>query len=53
MSGWITFVNLGWHVGFIADWMTAWSMAWPAAAAISFLFAPEIQKLSAWLAKKI
>ncbi|KZN14373.1 DUF2798 domain-containing protein [Marinomonas sp. TW1] len=52
MSGWITFVNLGSHPEFVFFWMKAWSFAWPAAATISFLSAPEIQKFSAWLAKK-
>ncbi|AEF53125.1 DUF2798 domain-containing protein [Marinomonas posidonica] len=53
MSGWITYVNLGLHPDFVFFWMTAWRFAWPAAAVISFVFAPEIQRLSGWLAKKL
>ena len=46
MTCWITFINLGISDNFIAQWMHAFLLAWPAAGLISFLFAPTAQKLT-------
>lgn len=46
MTCWITLINLGMSEHFISQWHHAFWLAWPAAALISFLFAPIIQKLT-------
>lgn len=53
MSGWVSYVNLGLVEGFASYWLHAFVLAWPAAAMISFLSGPEIQKLSKYLANKL
>ncbi|NQZ33396.1 MAG: DUF2798 domain-containing protein [Oceanospirillaceae bacterium] len=53
MSGWVSYVNLGLVEGFASYWLHAFALAWPAAALISFLCGPEIQKLSKFLADKL
>ena len=53
MSGWVTYVNLGLVEDFASYWSSAFVLAWPAAAMISFLSGPEIQKLSTYLANKL
>lgn len=49
MTGWVTFLNLGLTPVYLSSWGKAFVSAWPAAATISFLFAPIIQKLCARL----
>lgn len=46
MTCWITLINLGMSEYFISQWTHAFTLAWPAAGAISFLFSPMIQKLT-------
>jgi hypothetical protein len=46
MTCWITLINLGINEHFISHWNYAFWLAWPAAAAISFLFAPTVHKLT-------
>ncbi len=50
MTGWVTWINLGWNVNFFTQWLTAFLSALPAAALISMLSGPEIHRLSAYLA---
>ena len=52
MSGWITFINIGFTADFLHAWMAAWCLAWPAAALIAFLFGPTVQKLAHYLVSK-
>ncbi|WP_232362652.1 DUF2798 domain-containing protein [Salinimonas chungwhensis] len=51
ISAWVTFLNLGWVATFVSSWMHAWLMAWPAAALISFLFGPAVNRLSLLLSR--
>ncbi|OUS38608.1 hypothetical protein A9R01_03090 ['Osedax' symbiont bacterium Rs2_46_30_T18] len=53
MSGWVSYVNLGLVEGFAGYWLNAFVLAWPAAAMISFLLGPEVQKLSKYFANKL
>lgn len=46
MTCWITLINLGMNEHFISHWHYAFWLAWPAAATISFLFAPAVHKLT-------
>jgi len=46
MSGWVTWINLGWSANFLMNWSQAFYLAWPAAALISFFIGPEVHKLS-------
>ncbi|WP_295029262.1 DUF2798 domain-containing protein [Shewanella sp.] len=46
MTLWITWINLGLQPNFLWLWAKAFILAWPAAATISFLFAPKVHKLT-------
>ncbi|WP_020590709.1 DUF2798 domain-containing protein [Kiloniella laminariae] len=46
MSCWVTWINLGLSAMFIERWLNAFILAWPAAAAVSFLFGPIVQQLT-------
>ncbi|SIQ35959.1 DUF2798 domain-containing protein [Marinobacterium stanieri] len=46
MTGYVTWLNLGFNEQYLAQWMRAFSLAWPVAAVISFLFGPTVHKLS-------
>ncbi len=43
MTCWVTWLNLGLGPEFIDKWMTAFRLAWPAAALIAFALGPFIQ----------
>ena len=47
MTAWVTWLNLGLVADFVARWMHAFVMAWPAAFTIVVLLAPSVQRL-AW-----
>ncbi len=51
MSLWVTYINLGMTSQFIAHWMHAFSLAWPAAAVIAFVVSPMAQKMTQRLLK--
>jgi len=53
MSGWVSYINLGFVSGFTSYWFNAFVLAWPAAALIAFLSGPEIQKLAKFLSNKL
>lgn len=53
MSAWVTYVNIGAHHDFVAIWMHAWLLAWPAAGIIAFISGPFIHKLAHRIAEKI
>ncbi|WDD97397.1 DUF2798 domain-containing protein [Thalassomonas actiniarum] len=46
MTCWITLLNIGLVEQFASRWLQAFSLAWPAAALISFIFAPGVQKVT-------
>ncbi|WP_108261953.1 DUF2798 domain-containing protein [Mangrovicoccus ximenensis] len=46
MTFFVTWLNLGFVPDFASRWMTAFRVAWPTAAAISFLFGPAVTKAS-------
>jgi len=46
MTGWVTWVNLGFGEQFLARWMHAFVLAWPAACVIVLATAPSVQRLS-------
>ncbi|WP_375056473.1 DUF2798 domain-containing protein [Zobellella sp. DQSA1] len=49
MTAWVTWLNLGLIEGFVEKWMSAFIVAWPAAALISLLFGPWVQRLTGWM----
>lgn len=49
MSCWVTYLNLGLTTAFFSDWMSAFRLAWPAAAVIAFLLGPPIQRATTFL----
>lgn len=49
MTAWVTWLNLGLIEGFVEKWMAAFIVAWPAAALISLLFGPWVQRLTGWM----
>lgn len=46
MSGWITWINLGFVADFPIRWFEAFKMGWPPATVIAFLIGPSVQKIS-------
>jgi len=46
MTFWVTWINLGFSDAFIAQWLHAFQLAWPAAAIISFISVPYVQILT-------
>ncbi|WP_422376894.1 DUF2798 domain-containing protein [Roseibium sp.] len=53
MSCWVTFINLGLTEAFVAQWMKAFQLAWPAAALIAFFLGPAVQKATAFLVQRL
>ncbi|WP_237158014.1 DUF2798 domain-containing protein [Shewanella psychrophila] len=52
MTLWITWINLGLPANFLWLWAKAFMLAWPAAACISFLFAPKVHQLTEKIVSK-
>ncbi|GAA0783848.1 DUF2798 domain-containing protein [Marinobacterium sediminicola] len=50
MTGYVTWLNLGFSELYLEKWFRAFCMAWPAAGVISFIFGPVVQRLSTRLA---
>lgn len=50
MSGWITWLNIGFQPNYGARWLHAFLAAWPAAFFSVMLIAPTVQRLTARLA---
>ncbi|GAA0693822.1 hypothetical protein GCM10009104_21540 [Marinobacterium maritimum] len=50
MTAYVTWLNLGFSDLYVTQWMRAFSMAWPAAGVISFIFGPTVQQWSHRLA---
>lgn len=46
MTGWVTWINLGFVEGFPWRWGTAFVTAWPAAALIAFAFGPTVHRIT-------
>lgn len=53
MSCWVTFINLGLTEDFVAHWLKAFKLAWPAAALIAFFLGPFVQKATAFLVQRL
>lgn len=53
MSGWVTFINLGFTNDFVARWLVAFLNAWPAAFVIAYVLAPSVQRLSIIITKRL
>ncbi|MFC0180949.1 DUF2798 domain-containing protein [Thorsellia kenyensis] len=47
MSGWVTFVNIGFESHYFKTWMRSFMFAWPAAFTIVIILAPFIHKITA------
>lgn len=47
MTGWVTWLNLGFGPDYAARWMRAFVAAWPAAFSIVMLCGPAVQRFSA------
>ena len=52
MTLWVTFINPGLVADFFTRWIHAFILAWPAAAVISFMFAPFIHWLVSQLVQR-
>ncbi|RXZ44383.1 DUF2798 domain-containing protein [Crenobacter cavernae] len=50
MTGWVTWLNLGFVAGFAGFWSQAFVAAWPPAFAIVVVFGPCLQRVSQRLA---
>ncbi|WP_028104352.1 DUF2798 domain-containing protein [Pseudoduganella violaceinigra] len=50
MSGWITWLNIGFHPEYTARWGRAFLAAWPAAFIAVMLIAPTVQRVTQRLA---
>ena len=46
MTGWVTWLNLGFAVDFLPRWGHAFVCAWPAAFLIVVLIGPSVQRLA-------
>ncbi len=42
----VTYLNLGFHSGFIAQWIKAYFIAWPVAATTGFLVMPMARRVT-------
>lgn len=47
MSGWITWLNIGFRPDYAERWLHAFLSAWPAAFAAVMLIAPSVQRATA------
>jgi hypothetical protein len=52
MSGWITWLNVGFRPDYVARWGHAFLAAWPAAFVAVMLIAPMVQRATLRLAQK-
>jgi hypothetical protein len=50
MSGWITWLNIGFRPDYVARWGRAFLAAWPAAFFAVMTIAPMVQRLTVRLA---
>lgn len=46
MSGWVTWINIGFSENFLTQWRLAGTSAWPPAFIIVLLIAPGVQRVS-------
>jgi hypothetical protein len=46
MSGWVTFVNLGYSSGFLFSWGEAFLNAWPVAFIGAYLLSGPVNKIT-------
>lgn len=53
MSGWVSFINLGFSEAFIGQWMIAFSNAWPAAFIAAFLLNKPVTKLTGYIMTRL
>lgn len=51
MTGWVTWLNLGFGPDYTARWMRAFVAAWPAAFTIVMLCGPAVQRFSQRMVK--
>jgi hypothetical protein len=42
----VTYLNLGFHHGFVAQWLKAYFIAWPVAAVTGFLVMPMARRVT-------
>jgi hypothetical protein len=42
----VTYLNLGFHDGFVAQWIKAYFIAWPVAATTGFLVMPMARRVT-------
>lgn len=46
MSGWVTFINIGFTADFYRSWLNAFVLAWPAAFIIAFMCAGIVRRMA-------
>ncbi len=45
----VTYLNLGFDPDFLRQWVKAYFVAWPVAAATAFLWMPPARRLTEWI----
>ena len=53
MSGWITWLNIGFHPDYAARWAHSFLAAWPAAFLAVMLIAPAVQRVTVRVAQAL
>jgi hypothetical protein len=48
-----TYLNLGWRNDFLFQWMKAWLVSWPVAAATAFIAMPVAQRATTLIVRLI
>jgi hypothetical protein len=48
-----TYLNLGWRSDFLFQWMKAWLVSWPVAAATAFIAMPVAQRATTLIVRLI
>ena len=48
----VTYLNLGFHTGFVAQWIKAYFIAWPVAATTGFIVMPVARRVTDFIVAK-
>lgn len=53
MTGFVTWLNLGWTPDFFGNWARAFVFAWPIASMAAFLALPIAPKITMWIVRQV
>jgi len=53
VSGFVTFLNLGWRSDFPVKWLHAFAVAWPLGAVAAFVAIPIARRVTMWIVTRI